>query len=55
MKTARKTGYFSFFTWLYFFQLFFIERYISKFPASLLKKDTVALFILEKIDFITSK
>ena len=60
MKTAQITGYFSA---LYVVNhvvklvpiLFFIERYIYKFPASLLKKNTVTLFILEKIDFFSSK
>ena len=60
MKTARITGYFLV---VYvvnhvvklFPILFFIERYIYKFSTSLLKKNTVTLFILEKIDFFSSK
>ena len=60
MKTAQITGYFSIFYVVnhvvkIFLILFFIERYIYKFPASLLKKNTVRLFILEKIDFFSSK
>ena len=60
MKTALKTGYFSVFYVVnhvvkLFFKFFFIKRYIYKFLTSLLKKDTVRLFILEKIDFFSSK
>ena len=56
MKTARKTGYFSdFYVVKLFSSLFFIKRYIYKFPITLLKKYTVTLFILEKIDFFSSK
>ena len=60
MKTARITGYFSDFYVVnhvvkLFSSLFFTKRYIYKFPTSLLKKDTVTLFFLEKIDFFSSK
>ena len=60
MKTARITAYFLVSYVVnhvvkFFPILFFIERYIYKFPASLLKKNTVMLFILEKIDFFSSK
>ena len=60
MKTARITGYFSDFYVVnhvvkLFSNLFFIKRYIYKFPITLLKKYTVTLFILEKIDFFSSK
>ena len=60
MKTTRITGYFSVAYVVnhvvkLFPILFFIDRYIYKFPTSLLKKNTVTLFILEKIDFFSSK
>ena len=61
MKTALKTGYFSVFyvvnhvVKLFFKFFFFIKRYIDKFSTSPLKKDNVKLFILEKIDFLSSK
>ena len=60
MKTTRITGYFSVAYVVnhvvkLFFNLFFIKRYIFKFSTSLLKKDTVTLFILEKINFFSSK
>ena len=59
-KPREKTVIFRFFylvdhVVILFFIFFFIKRYIYKFPTSLLKKDTVALFILEKIDFFSSK
>ena len=60
MKTERKTGYFSVFRVVnhvvnFFSSLFFIKRYICEFSTSLLKKDTVTLFVLEEIDFFSSK
>ena len=64
METEQKTGHFSVFhvvtMWLTFFpNSFFTKRYImyqfNKFSTSLLKKDTVTLFILGKIDIFSSK